>query len=159
MKNYDNLFWGMQFRTCKNFWEQQTASLVLSQKFLQIQKPHRHYFDCDCANANRIQIKHKIAILRYCHDSPSLAEGVKGWVFHHCEGESTNRRNQSAPFPSLRGDLSPKQSTKKEWIATTCFRKSRNDESIANCHESLRDSRNDNERGKTINFNTKEHKC
>ena len=22
MKNYGNLFWGMQFRTCKNFWEQ-----------------------------------------------------------------------------------------------------------------------------------------
>ena len=80
-------------------------------------------------------------------------------VIRHCEGKSTNRRNQSIPFPSLRGSKATEAiHTKKEWIATTCFRKSRNDESIANCHESPRDSRNDNERGKKINFNTKEHK-
>ena len=42
-----NLSWGMQFRTCENFGESTDLSLVLSPKFSQIQKPHRHYFDCD----------------------------------------------------------------------------------------------------------------
>ncbi|WP_147290173.1 hypothetical protein [Helicobacter sp. MIT 01-3238] len=125
----------MRFRTCKNFWEQQTPSLVLSQKFLQIQKPHRHYFDC-CFElslsqitrivicvANRLQIKYE-SLFRHCEilrskivaiqNSPSLAEVARGWVIRHCEGKSTNRRNQSIPFSSLRGDLSPKQSTQKK---------------------------------------------
>ena len=38
---------GMQFRTCEKFWESTDSSLVLSQNFSQIQKPHRKYFDCD----------------------------------------------------------------------------------------------------------------
>ena len=46
-----NLSWGMQFRTCENFGERADSSLVLSPKFSQIQKPHRHYFDCDSAFA------------------------------------------------------------------------------------------------------------
>ena len=41
-----NLSWGMRFRTCENFGESTDLSLVFSPKFSQIQKPHRHYFDC-----------------------------------------------------------------------------------------------------------------
>ena len=55
-----NLSWGMRFRTCENFGESTDLSLVLSPKFSQIQKPHRHYFDCDSAFAesatNLVQI-------------------------------------------------------------------------------------------------------
>ena len=48
-----NLSWGMQFRTCENFGESTDSSLVLSPKFSQIQKPHRHYFDgCFTSFAN-----------------------------------------------------------------------------------------------------------
>ena len=35
------------FALVKILGNQQTISLVFSQKFSQIQKPHRHYFDCD----------------------------------------------------------------------------------------------------------------
>ena len=40
---------GMRFRTCRKFWESTDFSLVLSQNFLQIQKPHRNHFRCDSA--------------------------------------------------------------------------------------------------------------
>ena len=61
----------MRFRTCKNFWEQQTASLVLSQKFLQIQKPHRHYFDCDSLHES------KGKIFRHCEANRRFAEAIQ----------------------------------------------------------------------------------
>ena len=53
-----NLSWGMRFRTCEKFWESADFSPALSQNFSQIQKPHRHYFDCDSlceSTANQIQ--------------------------------------------------------------------------------------------------------
>ena len=41
------------FALVENFGNQQTQSLVFSQNFLQIQKPHRHYFDgCFTSFAN-----------------------------------------------------------------------------------------------------------
>ena len=43
----------MRFRTCENFGESTDFYLVLSPKFSQIQKPHRHYFDgCFTSFAN-----------------------------------------------------------------------------------------------------------
>ena len=57
----------MRFRTCENFGESTDPSLVLSPKFSQIQKPHRHYFDCDYAKANRLRIKRESLQKSFCY--------------------------------------------------------------------------------------------
>ena len=65
-RGFGNLFWGMQFRTCENFGESTDLSLVLSPKFSQIQKPHRHYFDCRFVQStNLIKKSNQKSLLKF----------------------------------------------------------------------------------------------
>ncbi len=90
-----NLSLGMQFRTCEKFWESTDSSLVLSQNFSQIQKPHRKILEFD-SKANDLS---DISNSNDLKNSPSLAEGARGWV-KSTSGLSVN----NAPKSELQKD-------------------------------------------------------
>ena len=73
------------FALVENFGNQQTPSLVLSQNFLQIQKPHRHYFDCRFVQSTNLMTKLSQKSLQKFLLLFAFAKSRISLLLRHCE--------------------------------------------------------------------------
>ena len=81
-----NLFWGMQFRTCKDFWTSTDSSLVESPKIL--------------TNTKATPPLLRLFFVLICHSEPK-AKNLKRNIFRFCDSQNLVKNYIKNPLKSF----------------------------------------------------------